>query len=160
MVKRRGVWDDTLVSEVIASGAQGIVDLVGSLGGANLSGHTVDRILVNLQAMHFTTPTNDGAQALRYGIAVASAEAFAAGVVADPNVVTEFPAGGWLVRDSCTILQDATEMVPPTICKFDLRGGRKLDYGNLHLVMNNDTLFGTAFTLRVVGIVRLYVLLP
>jgi len=157
--RRKTIWDDTLISSTVASGAQTLLPLSGALGDDSV-GYTILRALVHIQFMHEGVPANDGVQALTYGIGVASIEAFAAGIVADPGTQGDHPPRDWYLRDRCTVMQDAAQVLQPTICRFDLRARRTLEHGTAWIAFDSAPVFGTAFTVRILGSVRLLVAIP
>ena len=82
-------------------------------------------------------------------------------VVPDPNVGAERPARGWVWRTQ-VIVAGAASMVfhVPWTIRADLRSMRKVDDGELVLIINNEALDGTAFAVFVRGVVRCAFLLP
>ena len=91
---------------------------------------------------------------------VISQESIAASVFPDPNTATDYPVRGWLFRHRCAVTQSSDDATPLTHCAFDIRSQRKLDTGQYYLVVDNDPLFGTSFSVEVFGLVRTLVLLP
>ena len=157
---RRTTWIDNLSSFVVApGGGQQSQSLLQGVAPEDTRGTTVVRVLYDLQ-LHSTSVAGAwGVQALDLAFGVTSQEAFAAGVFPDPNA-DERPVGGWMFRTRCVIAQNGAGAPILTSCKGDLRSGRKLDAGEVYVVANNSDLDGTAFTVRVTGIIRLLLMLP
>ena len=88
------------------------------------------------------------------GIGIASQDAFAAGVFPDPDTQQDEPQRGWIWRDDY-LVQDSTNTLPPILrVSFDLHSQRKIDRGELYYVVDNNLVVGTAFNIRVKGLIR------
>ena len=152
-------WIDTITSTTIASGAQGNVSLMGGNTPDVTRGWTSARVVLDL-SIHPATAVSDGFQQLTLGIGVMSQEAFTAVVFPDANIGADRPARGWLYRNNVSVA-GAAAMVShaPIRITADIRGKRKVDNGELVMVLNNTTIDGTAFMVRVNGLVRVLFLL-
>ena len=161
MVRRRSLWDDTLINTNIDTGSTGIITLTLTPGAAS-EGFTVVRTLVRIALSKNTTPAADSQQIVSLGIGLASKEAITLGSTAlpDPDINTDTPIMDWVWRDRCVVVEDAGQMIPPTMCVGDYRSARKLGGGGLYLSIVNTAFFGTAFTVRAIGIVRCLLLRP
>ena len=84
--RRRSVWLDTLVDTNVADSGADIVDLMGSWDRDDARGLTLARTILELSLIASTAGAADGKQVVDLAIGVVSREAFAAGVVPDPNV--------------------------------------------------------------------------
>ncbi len=158
---RTPYWADNLVDQEQAPAlGSDNEDLMPALSQDERRGLTIVRLLIDLAVT--PSPTNGvvGTQTSLMGIGVASFEAFGAGVVPDSNVETDRPARGWLWRSSLVILDDADNVVPSMRVQADVRAKRRVDDGVPFLNMVNQDRTGTAFTIRVTGIVRVLYLLP
>ena len=157
---RRADWQDTFIGLDVASGAQSITSLMGNQAAPDQRGVTVVRSIFRF---HLIPPTaaSDGYTAITCGIGVVSQEGFAAGVVPDPQVMTDRPPRGWLFREMAVVTA-AASMVTGRSQEMmgDLRGKRKVDNGELVVIFNSDHIGGTAFTVTLRGIVRTVFLLP
>ena len=100
-----------------------------------------------------------GIHRVSLGIAMLDADAATAGAMPDPNSSTDHPPQGWVYRTHCIVAQNGTGMNPVTRCQFDLRGMRKFENSVAYLIINNESLNGTSFTVRVAGVVRGLILL-
>jgi len=154
MVTRQVDWTDTVVSETIASVAQGSVRVDGSVTDVVARRLTVVRTIISLDILSTTVAGAWGVQEAALGIGVVSREAFAAGVFPDPVEATDKPTRGWLWRTHRAVSQNGTGTTIMTHIEGDFRGARKLDAGVLILIMNNTPLQGTVFTFLVRGLVR------
>ena len=157
---RRALWTDTLVAETGAAGSQDVVSLMGPLDGAARQGLTVVRTIISLQ---FIPPAavSDGHMHINMGIGVVSQEGFVSSVVPDPNVATDRPPRGWLWRDH-RVVAGAAAMVSYSVATLssDVRGARKVDDGELVLVLNVDDIDGTTFAVSTFGLIRCVLLYP
>jgi len=160
MARRASDWIDTLVNINTASGAQSLLSLMTGVAPVNVRRQTLVRTLLTLGIFSTTVAGAWGVQAVDIGIGITSQEAFAAGVVADPNTANDQPSRGWVYRTRRVPSQngDATGIV--TELHADIRASRKLDDGECFLVINNGTLIGTAFAVTITGIIRQLWLLP
>ena len=153
-------WHDELVNTAIASGAQGIRDVMGNLSQDETRGSTIVRVILDLDIS--ASPTNGviGTQMVDIGLGVVSEDAFAASAVPDPSTETDRPPRGWLFRTRCVIYDDIDRTIKGTVCKGDFRGKRRLDAGILALILNNEARDGNTFSVRMTGICRTLYLLP
>ena len=118
------------------------------------------RTLICLYVLPAPISTVAGVQSVVIGIGVASQEAFAAGVVADPQTDLDFPQGGWVYRCRHAVIDDSTPGYPTPVIKEDLRSMRKIHRGELFMTVENLAAEGTTFSIRYVGIVRSLIKLP
>ena len=159
--RRMSFWDDTRVGESITSG--GVNSLILSLTpGGQSEGFTLVRTIVQLGGFEAAAPSAQGAQRIDVGIGLATKEAVALGPTAlpDPNVNTEQPIGDWIWRESWSVFRDNTNVVVPQIVGGDFRGGRKLAGGQLFMIITNANSYAAAFTVRILGMVRMLILRP
>jgi len=160
MVSRRNrQWADTRMVFQIASGAEVINDLRGSLVVPET--YTVVRLVVDFVCTLETTQEQEGAQRIDFGIAVCALEAFNAGVVPNPTASNEYPRDGWLYVGTKLVSQAVptggtiTAMWRETaVYKIDLRAARKIDRGVLYSVMENVSAEGAAMAVNVTGRIR------
>ncbi len=161
MPSRRATdWIDTLLDFTVATGAQDLTSLMTGVAPVNVRRQTLIRSLITLDIASTTTAGAWGTQTADIGIGITSQEAFAAGVVADPITANDQPSRGWIYRTRRMIAQNGIGAVVRYTVQADIRASRKLDDGECFLVTNNTTGQGTAFSLRVVGLVRQLWLLP
>jgi len=161
MASRRATdWIDTLFGETVATGAQQLVSLMTGVAPVNVRRQTLIRTLITLDVTSETVAGVWGTQTLDLGIGITSQEAFAAGVVADPITANDQPSRGWIYRTRRVIAQNGSGGKVVYTVQADIRASRKLDDGECYIVFNNGTTLGTAFTIRVTGLVRQLWLLP
>ncbi len=163
--RRRGTWADRLINILLVSGVQStpldlLVDLTDS------ENVTVDRMIVHLSIVPSDESTNEqGNQRIDVGIGVVSSEAFAVATLPDPVQSGDYPIRGWLYRDSYAYMRQNSstfgveDYMYPTV-RADLRASRRVEKGVLMVVFDNLNSFGSAMSVRVLGIIRTHVLLP
>ncbi len=156
---RRAYWEDFVSIGTVAAGANSTIAILPTLDVTATRGVTVARLIVNMWFKPVTTGAAQGAQQISMGIGVVAQEAAAAGVVPDPNVAADRPARGWLFRSVDPVQDSAGDANPMTLVKGDFRGKRKLDNGELLMIIDNDDLDGTSFTVRHCGLIRTLYLL-
>ncbi len=153
-------WIDTLVSMSPASGGSSNVSLITGAAPINMRGVTLIRTIVSLSLVSTTVAGAWGVQQAQIAIGITSQEAFAAGVFPDPSSATDKPPRGWVYRTSAPVTQNGISTPVHTWVQADIRGARKIENGELFLIVDNDAVLGTAFQLRVTGIVRVLMKLP
>ncbi len=158
--RRASDWIDTLVSFSTASGAQTLTSLMTGVAPVNVRRQTLIRTIFELGLTSDTVAGAWGIQAFDIGIGITSQEAFAAGVVADPNSSTDQPSRGWIWRTRKVVTQNgiSTNILFEVI--GDIRAARKLDDGECFIVVNNSVVGGTAFPVSMTGLIRQLWLLP
>ena len=159
---RTPFWEDTLVNFDIASGAQGITNLLVNLNRDERRGLTMIRTLFRIDLLPSIPDAAFGEQALCLGMGVSSEEAFSASALPDPNVAGDRPARGWLIRDVYVVKDHTAEdgSSPIRRVEFDVKSKRKVDSGQLFVNWTNDPIRGTAFNVRVHGLIRCLYLMP
>ena len=125
-------------------------------------GCTLIRTIMSMTLMPNSPGVVSGVTRVRMGIQMVSDDAFAANSMADPENAADYPVQGWLWRGHELVVDEtlATGVVPFVAVKIDLRAQRKCDRSQAVLSVNNETLEGTAFTLRFVGMIRALYKLP
>ena len=157
---RRTRWIDTLVAESTTNLGQDIESLLAGMSTDSTRGLTVTRVIGDLWLSSGTVAGAWGTQQVSIGIGVVSQEAFVANAIPDPNNNADYPVRGWIYRTCCGVAQNGTGTQVLYRCVFDIRSQRKLDSGELLLVINNDAGLGTSFTVQTFGSVRVLALLP
>jgi len=166
MADRRRItqWQDNFVQLSLASGAQGNDTLVGDLDQTQIRGLTLLRTLLHIWCYPTTIGGADGAQQIDLGIGVLSREAQIGGVFPDPDTPEDAPARGWVYRDQGPVFDNtAAESFygSPLEFKADIRAMRKLDQsGTVSIIVDNNPVSGTAFTVRVRALVRCLYMFP
>ncbi len=158
---RRGTtWADTIIDTVITNGSEDIRSIMGSFDPDERRGMTITRILMCLYLIPSPNGAVVGVQLADVAIGNASQEAFAAGVVPNPQTAGEFPQRGWLYRCRHAVVDDSTPGYPSPVIREDLHAQRKIDTGEPYLVITNNTAEGVAFSIRVIGTIRMLLKLP
>ncbi len=161
MPSRRATdWIDTLVVMSASSGAQDFLSLMTGVAPVNVRRQTLVRTIIDLELFSTTVAGAWGTQRIDLGVGIASQEAFAAGVLADPDVAGDQPSRGWIFRTRRMVSQNGIGGQILHHVHVDIKAGRKLDDGEAYIIMNSTADLGTAFTTRAVGIVRQLWLLP
>ena len=91
---------------------------------------------------------------------MASQEAFAAGVLSDPETELEQPSRGWVFKCRGAVIDDPTPGYPWFHIEKDIQSQRKIDNAELFYTLTNTTGVGAAFTIIIVGTIRCLFLLP
>ena len=157
---RRTKWEDTRVDMLPANGGQTHISLMGTVTPNESEGETLVRTIGELGLFSTTVAGAYGVQRVDIGIGLASQEAFAAGVLPDPNTADEEPRGGWLYRYQCLVAQNGTGTNIIYHCRFDIGAMRKIDGDELYIIVNNGNLLAATFTVQVTGLVRCLIKLP
>ncbi len=147
-------WIDTRVIMSAVSGGQARQSLMTGVAPVNMRGMTVIRTIVVLGMISQDVAGAWGIQQIDLAIGVASQEAFAAGVVPDPNSDTDKPPRGWVFRSQRLVAQNGVGHQVVFPLEMDIRGARKIENGELYVVANNTFVNGTSFTVKVQGLVR------
>ncbi len=161
MPNRRATdWIDTRITRAVASGAQDFFSLMTGVAPVNVRRQTLVRTIIRLDFASSAIAGAWGIQTLSFGIGVTSQEAFAAGVLPDPNVPNDQPSRGWVYRNVMAVAQNGigAQVLYPLV--VDIRAMRKLDDGEMFFVLDNDVDVGTAFGITYSGMIRQLWLLP
>ena len=133
------------------------ISLITGLNPNDLRGCTVIRTLISLDLCSQTVAGAWGVQRCDMAIGIASQEAFAAGVLPDPVTNTDKPPRGWMWRSSRSVAQNGVGSPVLSSLQADIRGARKVENGEVFLIIDNSNVFGTAFNVQALGLVRLLV---
>jgi len=159
---RKTQWVDSLFDFTIANGGQDVRSLLSTLIGNDTQGMTLVRTIIELGLGPISWTGAFGTQALDMGIGMSAQEAFLAGTLPDPSTATEFPQNGWVVRTRKALVNPGSVsagLVQQHI-QMDIRSQRKIDDGELYMIMDNFPGLGTAFSVQVTGIIRTLYKLP
>jgi len=163
-VPRPRVWVDLNIDENLAAGGSFNKDLL-VLQTVDWQARTAVRHIGRLLVIPSVIANSTvAAQKISLGIGVVAAPAFTTtGAVPTPNVDSEFPTAGWVLRDNGILVnqQDSGTVEAWHFPEFrwDIRASRKVDRGVLFLrVFVADLLAGTV-AVKVVGTVRTLVLI-
>ncbi len=160
MPRRATDWIDTVIDRSVASGAQDLFSLMTGVAPVNVRRQTLVRTLISLDFYSESAAGAYGIQQLDIGIGITSQEAFAAGVVADPEVAADQPSRGWIYRTRMGVAQNGVGTQIIYSLRADIRASRKLDDGEGYFVVTNTTERGTSFSVHELGIIRQLWLLP
>ena len=123
-------------------------------------GLTATRMIMSMSLIP-PTAVSDGFMNMHIGVGVVGQDAFAAAAVPDADVAADRPPRGWLYRDQRVVAGAAgMSSHAPVHVMADVRGSRRVDDGELILIMDSVAIDGTAFAVRAVGLVRVVFLLP
>jgi hypothetical protein len=158
--RRRSLWVDTVFLVLVATGTQSYVDLMGSLleTETRLSRLTLVRTIIGIDIANNVHDSGEGSQQAGMGVFVISREAALAGVASlpHPNVAADFPTLPWVYRAFYRIFGFAAD--DPTIftrrVDLDIRSQRKVDNGELGIVLSNDAFEGATALVSFTGIIR------
>ncbi len=150
-------WLDTIVGLAPTSGgALQFQSLMGAVSNIEARRYTCVRTLVRLDLQSTTVAGAWGSNIVHIGIGVVSVAALAAGAASLPNpsIANDKPALGWLYRTTVVVAQNGigTPVVFPITA--DVRGSRKIDRGDLVLMIDNVAHLGTTATIQCTGLIR------
>ena len=153
-VRRRTVWANTHVSVSIPNAGESLFSLHAQVLSENFD-LTVVRTLISLDILEGVTAAVVGIQAVYMGIGIASQESFNASVVPNPQIITESPARGWLWK-AMRLVQGTQTLNSYRIVhiEYDIAAQRKLDKGEMYMVIENNAFDGVAGAVRVHGEIR------
>jgi len=160
--RKRTRWHNELFSMDIGNTLQLSRDILSQIAQTDKVGLTLIRTLLHL----FIQPTSMfgtvGLQALDFAIGVFEEDAFAAGALPDLNVEGERPPRGWAWKERCLVPGHTTAgAVDSTVhIERDLKSRRRIDDGDLLLIVNNNSAQGSAFNVTVEGEIRCLLTLP
>jgi len=154
---RPRAWADTVFNQPLTDAQQVNSDLLVDLPASPVI--TVVRIIGRLTICpNSITNQISGLTVVDFAIGVSSVEAFTASVLPDADQSVEAPPRGWLWTTRTICIQDRLNTEPASRfvdqIEFDVRSMRKVDKGRLFLQMENNQASGTAFTVSVIGRVR------
>ena len=155
----RTLWIDSMFNLQAASGGS---QVKGSLMGpmteeqTRLQPMTLTRTIIRCDLAYITHDAGEGSQRVSIGIGVTSQESFAANIIPDPEVATDFPVRGWVYRAQYRVYGFAADQPAIDVIRIDrdIRAQRKLDNGEAYVVMTNADLEGVAASVSLVGVIR------
>ncbi len=147
-------WLDTRLGMTVTSGGQQNQSLMGAVTNIEARRYTCIRMFVRIECHSNSVAGAYGVQQLDIGIGITSVEAFNAGVLPDPNVDNDKPAKGWMYRTKLLVGQNGVGVNPIYSVMADVRAARKIERGELFIVVNSGSTVGTTFTMTVSGLIR------
>ncbi len=156
---REGFWIDTSFAVDVASGAENLTSLMSGVSATqSRRGWTMVRTIIGIDIAHTVHDSGEGSQTVHMGIGVTSQEAFASGSVPDPDVATDHPTRGWVIRAAYRCWGFAADQAQYNVRRVDkdIRAKRKLDNGEMYAVFKNLPNEGTAAGIRLNGWIRQY----
>ncbi len=156
-------WLDTFINVNIADAGEALLSLMTGVSSAQTrTGQwTLLRTIIGLDFSATVHDQGEGSTIATYGIGVTSQEAFAAGVVPDPEISTDFPTRGWVIREQFRVFsfQAGVADVHVRRADHDIRARRKLENGESYIVIENSAIEGTP-AIRPIGLIRQLWLVP
>ncbi len=152
------VWIDTDPNMTLASGAGSEKSLMTNIGDAQsrIEQMTLLRTIIGIDISYLVHDSGEGSQVVSVGVGVTSHEAFAASILADPEVMTDFPSRGWVWRARYRVYGFAADQ--PTIftrrVDLDIRSRRKLDNGEAFINAFNTANEGVTGSVQITGLIR------
>ena len=150
-------WLDTLLNNNISSGGNVSFSLMQDIDSTESRiGMTLMRIILCMQVAHAIHDSGEGTQMTTAGIGIVASQAFTAGEIPQPNVMTEFPLRGWIWRCRYLTQGFAADQAAVDVrdVNLDLRAKRKLDNGTIFMTAFNEPQAGVAGTVRITGLIR------
>ena len=160
--RRMTAWRDSLLSRAVATANTGLDSLLGDWTPTDTRSLTLTRMLICLDFMASSPKVADGEQTVDIGIGVASQAAFATGTgsLPDPSLEDATPARGWVYRNRLLVSDRSDEYERPKRITVDIRTKRKLDQGEMFIVVRSTAHSGATFNITYHGLVRSLYLLP
>jgi len=159
--RRKTVWIDSFFGLTLSDGQMVQENsLLSDLIPTDTQGLTLVRTLIHYYCMAGQVGTGVAAQVVSLAIGLADQEAFAAGVLSDPETEGDEPILGWVWRDRLVAMTPGDTGSQLTELRADIRAMRKIDNGELYFTQRSINSFGTPFTVRMQGIVRCLFKLP
>ncbi len=158
---RPAAWADTMLSMALGDGVSESANMLTTLSPSDTK--TVVRLVGRLTALPQTPDAQvDGVMSVRMGIGVAAAEAFgiaASAGLPQPDIAADVPIRGWLYRQHMLVGKEhaggvTNEWAHVDMVQFDLRAARKVDRGVLYFIAEANVIDGTAFGVRLIGLLR------
>ena len=151
-------WTDTTFNNIVVVGTQLQSNLMGALDmtETRLGQLTLLRTIIGFDVGHAVHDSGEGSQRAAMGIGVASQEAFAAGVLPEPDSGSDHLPRGWVWRYVCRVFGFAADQstIFTRRIDLDLRSRRKLENGLSYLVVDNIDSEGTSGSIKVTGLIR------
>ena len=159
---RTPYWTDVRINEDTPNGFGDLIDLLPNLDREEKRGITVVRMLIDLWMAPVLLGIVTGSMRLDVGIGVASSDAFGAGLTAlpSPGLSASRPARGWIFRAQPAIISEALNATSHARVHEDIRAKRKIDDGDLFMVVEAILAAGVAFDVKTTGLIRVLYLLP
>jgi len=157
---RRTDWVDTILNLEVTVGSQTQTGLMTGLSTADTRGLTIIRTILEIEMFPNAIAGAWGVALMDIAIGITSQEAFAAGVVPDPNTSSDRPPRGWMWRTSMLVSQNGVGTNIVHRRSADIRGARKVENGAVFMVANHTALFGAGFQVNVRGLCRMLTKLP
>ena len=158
--KRRSLWVDTVLTLNVGTGTTVYQDLMGTLleNETRLSRLTLVRTIVGVDIALTVHDAGEGSQLGAMGILGISREAALAGVASlpHPQIAADFPTLPWVIRTRHRVFGFAADqpMAHHQRIDLDIRAQRKVDNGEIGLVVANDAFEGVATAISFTGIIR------
>ena len=154
--RRTTQWVDTLLNTGVASGGKSETTLLATASVQDTRTWTLVRTILCMTLSYTVHDAGEGSQTVDIGILTAAQEAFAAGILADPEAAGDFPQRGWVYRCRYRVFGFAADQaaVDRILIERDIRSQRKIEREELILSISNSANIGAASAITVTGIVR------
>jgi len=154
--RRRMTWIDNLFSVDLTTGGQTVQGLLAAVSANDMVGRTLTRTILCLD---YNPPIDipSGRQNVFMGIGIASQDAFLGSVTPDPETEADQPMGGWIYRCRHTV---SARSAGGLRIDADIRSQRKIQTGELYMVITNLADEGVAFTINIRCLTRTLWRLP
>ena len=153
------LWIDTFLNNDVTIATPDSISLMTGVAAVNtrLAQMTLLRTIIGLDVGRTTHDSGEGSEVIALGIGITSQEAFAAGVLSDPNVNLDFPVRGWIWRAQYRVYGFAADdpAVHHQRIDRDIRSMRKLENGEAYMNFALGAVDGTNSTVRITGLVRM-----
>ena len=152
------LWIDTSAALLMAAAG---IDFKSLMTGVSLTQTRFDqmtllRTVIGIDIGRLVHDSGEGSELISIGIGVASQESFAAVVLPDPDVDTDFPTRGWIWCARYRTYGFAADQpaVYNTRVDLDLRSQRKLENGEAYIIGTNELVNGVTSAVQVTGLIR------
>jgi len=152
------VWIDTRLNDDIGNASFVNKSLMTGVSATQtrFDRMTLLRTILGFDVAYTVHDAGEGSQRVALGIGITTQEAFAAGVLPDPDNETDFPRLPWVWRAEYRIFGFAADQ--PAIytrrIDLDIRSQRKLENGEAFLVATNNPIEGVLSSVRLSGFIR------
>ena len=152
------LWIDSKVDIDVASAGTENVSLITGFqpGDTRLAQMTLLRTIIGIDVANVVMDSGEGSQSVSLGIGVTSQVAFTAASLPIPNLATSFPSKPWIWRAAYRIWGVAADqpIVFTRRIDLDIRAMRKLENGEVFLIVANIAQEGVANAINVSGYIR------
>ncbi len=155
-------WIDNTVDQVVVNNTVEQISMFEGNPPIDIRRSTITRIIIALSVFSTTVGGAWGVQKVSMGMGVVGQSAVLAGTNAlpDPLLTSERPSRGWMWFKHMAVSQNVQGGQVVFEVPADLRSQRKVQDGELVLIIRNTNVQGTLFAVQLVGSVRVLLRLP